>query len=279
MQRPGLIRIGKPLDFSRYAGAGNDREVLRWITDEIMDAVMQLSGQTYVDAYGASVKDGPAEGRELPARRPATGRGDGPSGAAGAGAARIASTRTRSSGTIDDHERRAGRRRPAARPASRRRRQGHLLGVEERRARPGGRQFFRPIEEGAENVPETGAAIVASNHLSFADWLFMPLALDRRVTFVAKSDYFTGAGIKGWAQKRFFAGTGQVPDRPQRRPGQRRRPAGRPQGPAARRAVRHLSRRHPQPRRPAVQGPHRRRPAGPAGRACRSSRPPSSAPT
>ena len=39
----------------------------------------------------------------------------------------------------------------------------------------------------------------------------MPLALDRRVTFVAKSDYFTGAGIKGWAQKRFFAGTGQVP--------------------------------------------------------------------
>jgi 1-acyl-sn-glycerol-3-phosphate acyltransferase len=39
----------------------------------------------------------------------------------------------------------------------------------------------------------------------------MPLALDRRVTFVAKSDYFTGAGLKGWAQKRFFAGTGQVP--------------------------------------------------------------------
>ena len=59
--------------------------------------------------------------------------------------------------------------------------------------------------------PEEGAAIIASNHLSFADWLFMPLALDRRITFVAKSDYFTRAGIKGWAQKRFFAGTGQVP--------------------------------------------------------------------
>ena len=72
-------------------------------------------------------------------------------------------------------------------------------------------KVFRPIEEGTENVPETGPAILASNHLSFADWLFMPLALDRRVTFVAKSDYFTGAGIKGWAQKRFFAGTGQVP--------------------------------------------------------------------
>jgi 1-acyl-sn-glycerol-3-phosphate acyltransferase len=76
---------------------------------------------------------------------------------------------------------------------------------------PGVRRIFRPIEEGVENVPAHGAAIVASNHLSFADWLFMPLALDRRVTFVAKSDYFTGAGIKGWAQKRFFAGTGQVP--------------------------------------------------------------------
>lgn len=72
-------------------------------------------------------------------------------------------------------------------------------------------KIFRPIEEGMENVPETGAAILASNHLSFADWLFMPLALDRRVTFVAKADYFNGVGVKGWAQKRFFAGTGQVP--------------------------------------------------------------------
>ena len=72
-------------------------------------------------------------------------------------------------------------------------------------------RIFRPIHEGTENVPDKGAAIIASNHLSFADWLFMPLALDRRITFVAKSDYFTRAGIKGWAQKRFFAGTGQVP--------------------------------------------------------------------
>ena len=76
---------------------------------------------------------------------------------------------------------------------------------------PGIRKVFRPVEEGVENVPRQGAAILASNHLSFADWLFMPLALDRRVTFVAKSDYFTGVGVKGWAQKRFFAGTGQVP--------------------------------------------------------------------
>lgn len=73
------------------------------------------------------------------------------------------------------------------------------------------RRIFRPVVEGLENVPKTGPAILASNHLSFADWVFMPLALDRRVTFVAKSDYFTGVGLKGWAQKRFFAGTGQVP--------------------------------------------------------------------
>ncbi len=72
-------------------------------------------------------------------------------------------------------------------------------------------KIFRPVAEGVENVPATGPAILASNHLSFADWLFMPLVLDRRVTFVAKSDYFTGVGVKGWAQRRFFAGTGQVP--------------------------------------------------------------------
>lgn len=76
---------------------------------------------------------------------------------------------------------------------------------------PSIRKVFRPLDEGVENVPVRGGAILASNHLSFADWVFMPLALDRRVTFVAKSDYFTGVGLKGWAQKRFFAGTGQVP--------------------------------------------------------------------
>ncbi len=76
---------------------------------------------------------------------------------------------------------------------------------------PAVRRVFRPVVEGALNVPPKGGAILASNHLSYADWLFMPLALDRRVTFVAKSDYFAGVGIKGWAQKKFFSGTGQVP--------------------------------------------------------------------
>src|SRR3954453_16048221 len=59
------------------------------------------------------------------------------------------------------------------------------------------KRVFRPIVVGADNIPDTGPAIIASNHLSYSDWIFMPLVLRRRVTFVAKSDYFTGAGIKG----------------------------------------------------------------------------------
>ena len=70
---------------------------------------------------------------------------------------------------------------------------------------------FRPVAEGAENVPEEGAAILASNHLSYADWLFMPVTLPRRVTFVAKAEYFTTPGLKGWFQRKFFSGAGQVP--------------------------------------------------------------------
>jgi 1-acyl-sn-glycerol-3-phosphate acyltransferase len=71
--------------------------------------------------------------------------------------------------------------------------------------------IFRPQVTGADNVPATGPAILASNHLSYADWLFMPLTLPRRVTFVAKAEYFTTPGVKGWFQKKFFSGAGQVP--------------------------------------------------------------------
>ena len=71
--------------------------------------------------------------------------------------------------------------------------------------------IFRPQVEGAENVPDEGPAILASNHLSYADWLFMPLTLPRRVTFVAKAEYFTSPGLKGWFQRKFFSGAGQVP--------------------------------------------------------------------
>ncbi len=73
------------------------------------------------------------------------------------------------------------------------------------------RVVFRPRTEGAEHLPFDGPAILASNHLSYADWLFMPLTLTRRVTFVAKAEYFNTPGIKGWFQKQFFSGAGQVP--------------------------------------------------------------------
>jgi 1-acyl-sn-glycerol-3-phosphate acyltransferase len=73
------------------------------------------------------------------------------------------------------------------------------------------RLVYRPWVEGLEHIPAEGAAIVASNHLSFSDSLFMPLVAPRRVTFLAKSDYFTGSGVKGWLTRVFFRGVGQVP--------------------------------------------------------------------
>jgi 1-acyl-sn-glycerol-3-phosphate acyltransferase len=54
---PLTIRIGKPLDFSRYAGMEDDRFVLRSMTDEIMYELMELSGQEYVDIYANKAKD------------------------------------------------------------------------------------------------------------------------------------------------------------------------------------------------------------------------------
>lgn len=73
------------------------------------------------------------------------------------------------------------------------------------------RVLFRPWVEGLENVPDKGAAILASNHLSFSDSFFLPLVVPRRITFLAKSEYFTGRGVKGVSTKAFFAGVGQVP--------------------------------------------------------------------
>ena len=70
---------------------------------------------------------------------------------------------------------------------------------------------FRPHVEGRENVPRTGAAIIASNHLAFVDSIFMPLVVRRKVTFVAKSEYFTGTGVKGWLTRMFFVGAGCIP--------------------------------------------------------------------
>ena len=71
--------------------------------------------------------------------------------------------------------------------------------------------LFRPWVEGIENLPAEGPAILASNHLSFSDSIFLPLSVPRRITFLAKADYFTGRGVKGFLTKGFFKGVGQVP--------------------------------------------------------------------
>lgn len=73
------------------------------------------------------------------------------------------------------------------------------------------RFIFRPWVRGVENVPSSGAAILASNHLSFSDSIFLPLQCPRPVVFLAKSEYFTGKGLKGWLVKWFFQSTGQLP--------------------------------------------------------------------
>ncbi|MDA8992880.1 1-acyl-sn-glycerol-3-phosphate acyltransferase [Aquiluna sp.] len=71
--------------------------------------------------------------------------------------------------------------------------------------------LFRPWVRGAENIPKQGGAIIASNHLSFVDSIFLPLKIRRPVTFLAKSDYFTGKGVKGALIRWFFKSTGQLP--------------------------------------------------------------------
>ncbi len=73
------------------------------------------------------------------------------------------------------------------------------------------RTLFRPKVEGLEHIPGEGPAILASNHLSFSDSIFLPLVVPRRVTFLAKSDYFTTRGLKGRLKAGFFRGVGQVP--------------------------------------------------------------------
>lgn len=71
--------------------------------------------------------------------------------------------------------------------------------------------LFRPKVTGLRNVPATGPVILASNHLSFSDSVFMPLVVPRKVTFLAKSEYFTSPGPKGLLKKLTFIALGQVP--------------------------------------------------------------------
>jgi 1-acyl-sn-glycerol-3-phosphate acyltransferase len=76
---------------------------------------------------------------------------------------------------------------------------------------PVARAIWRPTVEGLDNLPRTGPVIVASNHLSFADSMVIPIVAPRPVVFMAKEDYFTGTGLKGAAIRAWFSGIGMVP--------------------------------------------------------------------
>ena len=73
------------------------------------------------------------------------------------------------------------------------------------------RLAFRPWTRGVENVPESGGAILASNHLAVIDSFVLPLVLERQVQFLGKSDYFTGRGVKGRLVAGFMQGVGTIP--------------------------------------------------------------------
>jgi 1-acyl-sn-glycerol-3-phosphate acyltransferase len=76
---------------------------------------------------------------------------------------------------------------------------------------PLGRAVWRPTVTGLENVPRTGPVILASNHRSFADSIVIACVVPRKVVFLAKSDYFTGTGVKGALMRGWFAGLGMLP--------------------------------------------------------------------
>src|ERR1700710_1490499 len=77
--------------------------------------------------------------------------------------------------------------------------------------RPLFRVFFRPVVVGVEHIPRTGGALLASNHLSMCDSLFLPIMTRRRMSFLAKNESFTGRGLKGRAKAAFVRGTGLIP--------------------------------------------------------------------
>lgn len=76
---------------------------------------------------------------------------------------------------------------------------------------PVAKALWRPSVRGLENVPRSGGVILASNHLSFADSLVIPILVPRKVAFLAKSDYFAGGGVRGTLQKAWFEGMGMLP--------------------------------------------------------------------
>jgi 1-acyl-sn-glycerol-3-phosphate acyltransferase len=71
--------------------------------------------------------------------------------------------------------------------------------------------LFRPRVTGREHVPSDGPVILASNHLSFIDSIAIPIVAPRRVTLLAKAEYFTATGVGGWLSRALFTGLGALP--------------------------------------------------------------------
>jgi 1-acyl-sn-glycerol-3-phosphate acyltransferase len=73
------------------------------------------------------------------------------------------------------------------------------------------RVIYQPEVLGFEHVPRTGAAIIAGNHVSFADEIFTPVAARRQVFYFAKAEYFTTPGVKGRSMAALFRAMRQLP--------------------------------------------------------------------
>jgi 1-acyl-sn-glycerol-3-phosphate acyltransferase len=69
---------------------------------------------------------------------------------------------------------------------------------------------WRPRVEGLENIPKSGGAIFASNHLSVADELFLGAVVPRHLAFWAKSEYFNGTGVRGRFNRFIMEGLGAI---------------------------------------------------------------------
>ncbi|GAA4933129.1 lysophospholipid acyltransferase family protein [Streptomonospora halophila] len=74
-----------------------------------------------------------------------------------------------------------------------------------------GRVLYRPTIEGLEHIPASGPVILAANHLSFCDSVVIPLAVPRRIRFLAKAEYFSGTGVRGRMSRAAFTSLGAVP--------------------------------------------------------------------
>ena len=73
------------------------------------------------------------------------------------------------------------------------------------------RVLFRPVVEGLERIPGEGPVILAGNHVTFIDSMFLSLVVERQVYFIGKDEYVTGKGVKGRLMAWFFTTCGMIP--------------------------------------------------------------------